>query len=89
MFAGTKRVYATLGWRRVGGPPRVGCSSMLPTEKMKLTVPHLPPAKRYWIAHHNLPMSAADEFSRMVPKLFPDSKIAKTVFSWLHIYQIC
>ena len=40
----------------------------------------------YWIAHHNLPMSAADEFSRMVPKLFPDSKIAKTVFSWLHIY---
>ena len=31
----------------------------------------------YWIAHHNLPMSAADEFSRMVPKLFPDSKIAK------------
>ena len=38
------------------------------------------------IAHHNLPMSAADEFSRMVPKLFPDSKIAKTVFSWLHIY---
>ena len=38
MFAGTKRVYATLVWRRVGGPPRVGCSSMLPTEKMKLTV---------------------------------------------------
>ena len=28
----------------------------------------------YWLAYHNLSMSAADEFSRM----FPDSKIAKT-----------
>ena len=35
----------------------------------------------YWIAYHNLPMSAANECSRMVPKLFPDSEISKTYSS--------
>ena len=30
-----------------------------------------------WLVHQNLPFSAADEFSRMVGKMFPDSKIAK------------
>ena len=32
----------------------------------------------YWLAYNNLPMSTADEFSRMIPAVFPDSKIAKT-----------
>ena len=32
----------------------------------------------YWLAYHNLPMSAAEEYSRMVASLFPDSRIAKT-----------
>ena len=35
----------------------------------------------YWIAHHNLPMSAANEFSRMLPKLFRNSKFTKTCYS--------
>ena len=35
----------------------------------------------YWLAYHNLPMSAADEFNRMVPSVFPNSKIAKTYSS--------
>ena len=35
----------------------------------------------YWITHHNLPMSAANEFSRMVPKLFRNRKFTKTCSS--------
>ena len=34
-----------------------------------------------WLAYHTLPMSAADEFSRMVPAMFPNSNIAKTYSS--------
>ena len=43
----------------------------------------------YWIAHHNLPMSAANKFSRMVPKLFPGSKIAKTYSSGNFQFNLC
>ncbi|KAI0238512.1 hypothetical protein LSAT2_010763 [Lamellibrachia satsuma] len=35
----------------------------------------------YWLTYHNLPKSAADELSRMVLAMFPDSKIAKTYSS--------
>ena len=30
-----------------------------------------------WLVHQNLPLSAADEFSKMMGKMFPDSKKAK------------
>ena len=39
----------------------------------------------YWIAHHNLPMSAADEFSRVVPSA---SKCFVQQSSSLNIYVI-
>ena len=38
----------------------------------------------YWVAYHNVPMSATDELSKMLPGIFPDSKIAKTYSSGKH-----
>ena len=44
----------------------------------------------YWIAHHNLPMSAADEFSRMVPKCSQTARSPKpNSLGYIYIYQIC